>query len=281
MSDRGRRSDSEKEGPTSSEVAANKKVPVSKVDMIGFVLGCIGFFLLNFAVNSTNCPVRVGHYDTELNYPDRRYWYFAVTNNYDKPMTWKYLEAQACEKFDMAEEKFGGAFGRAGTMLFSQLPFVGGALPCEAKDGCRNSLRNRCYMYKNPAYWKLAHTIFNALSAVLVCGAGLIMLLFRKKKYRIFVAVCYTFALFLPMINNFILEQQWDVLFNSMQTLAPYPFGESQSTFGYCFGQMMWFGQIFLFLACCAGCCGVLPEKEEVQLDSDGEPIDPHTRDDD
>ena len=66
-----------------------------------------------------------------------------VTNNYDKPMTWKYLEAQACEKFDMAEDKFGGAFGRAGTMLFSQLPFVGGALPCEAKDGCRNSLRNR------------------------------------------------------------------------------------------------------------------------------------------
>ena len=79
MSDRGRRSDSEKEGPTSSEVAANKKVPVSRVDMLGFVLGCVGFFLLNFAVNSTNCPVRVGHYDTELNYPDRRYWYFAVT----------------------------------------------------------------------------------------------------------------------------------------------------------------------------------------------------------
>lgn len=258
-----RSDDSEKGGPTSSERAANTKVPITKVDFCGFVSGCIGFLLLMFALNLENCPVRVGNNDPILAYPDRRYFYFAVSNNLDKLVKWSYLESLACEKYERAEEKYGGPLATMGTTMFSQIPIIGQSLGCDARQNCRMSLSNRCYFYKIPPKWKTTQSVMNIISAVFVCLGGAILLMCRKKKYRIYVAVLYTIAGFLPLFANYIIEGEWDIFFASMQTLAPYPFGVSQAGFEFCFGICQYFGFICLGIAYCAGCYGVMPEPSD------------------
>lgn len=252
----------------SSEIRkANAKVRITKCDMMGLFLGVAGTSVMLFS-GATGQKFREAPSDIDLLWPARDYMMTGPTDiMMHQKYTWKMMKYMSCQAYKMGVDKYGSPEGQAALMAMQMM--AGGESPfleCAGKAQCRSSLSTRC-MYYDYQWWDyLIFCGFMPLALGCWGAGGVILLLCGKKKYRVFVGLCWIFACFwCNMLLCYYCYDSDDML-NAMGSGTPYPYARLYG--------VGWFvslgGSVGAYFGYCAGCCTMLPEPDSDETD-DGE----------
>jgi hypothetical protein len=243
---------------------ANQKVPFTKVDFMSliFLFGG-GAQMLWVGGPQIYCGQRAAAGEAKLMFPERKYFMTGMTNNLLEFIPIKMYKDVACALFEDAQMKYGGPGGQMISLVGMMSP-IGLAFSCPMMEICRLSMMQRCYYFDQVEFAHIMYTTIVSFSVGCFTLTTLLLILARKKKFRLYTALLGAFgALVAALILGWWLIIH-DEMLMALASISPYPY----AMWDGCGYNGMLIGQSLMCLGCCCGCCGVLPEK---QPDSESE----------
>lgn len=238
------------------------------MDYLLMVGGCLGGMI---ALGSTFVgPYLRGAPAGTINWPERKYYVKKVTDKSMIPSAnWKMLKLEICQKYDMAQQKFGNPAAQAAMAAFGAVTGGMSVPMCDVKAACREHLSNRCVEY---GYMVFNGMLLHGTQFLGLCCfgcAGMCLMVSSKLAWKFNAACCGALGVFFAGggFGFWLFDSGRMMKALSKDTVWPLP-----KPYGAGFGGNA-FGLVLMTVGTLCGFIGAQPESKPAEDDMMGDPM--------